>query len=395
MEENYRRPRLGRPMRQYLRAFARGVFGVCVVAVAVLALAWLFGREEQVRFRGIVDSGAENVGPVESARIVSIEVVPGQRVKAGDVLVRFDPTARLAEEAMNEVKIRESEQNATRYRENLEDARRRCRQMVREASVALEERRMERLREEAELAALDAEIARLKPLVEKKLVSELELTALRPKADALRKNVGGYEPLLRALEARLEQARFDQRELESQIAALDASGSATNATLAAALRRYEEVRHADPSVLKALSDGVVSQVFRRAGDTVPAGDAVVRLASSPDARFVTGMLAFDHLDDVHVGDELTVSRLVAPGRGAVPVAARARVETIDPEVLDFFDPMNTAPRSPVRGRKVRIRLMGEPAAFIPGETVLIEGTGAKGFVETVAQFLRLRRQKTS
>lgn len=390
MEKTYKRARLGRPFRQHLRRGARLVFGLCVMGVAVLALVWLFGREEQVRFRGIVDAGAENVGPVENARIVSIDVVPGQRVKAGDVLVRFDPTARLAEEALNEVKIRESEQNAARSREGLEDERRRCRQAVREASVALEERRMERLREEAELAALEAELARLKPLVERKLVSALELTALRPKADALRKTVGGYEPLLRALKARLEQAEADERELTAQLAAQAGSGAPTNATLAAALRRYEDVRRADPSVLKALSDGIVSQIFRRAGDTVPAGEAVVRLAALPEARFVTGMLAFDHLDDVHVGDELTVSRLVVPGRGGVPVTARARVETIDPEVLDFFDPMNTAPRSPVRGRKVRIRLTGGAEAFIPGESVLIEGTGATGLVEILAQFFRLR-----
>ena len=77
-------------MRQRLRAFVRVVCGAAVIVAAAAVLMWLFGRESEVRFRGIVDSGAENVGPVEAARIVSIEVEPGQRVKAGDVLVRFD-----------------------------------------------------------------------------------------------------------------------------------------------------------------------------------------------------------------------------------------------------------------------------------------------------------------
>lgn len=71
-------------MRQRLRAFLRVVCGVVVILAAAVVLMWLFGRESEVRFRGIVDSGAENVGPVESARIVSIEVEPGQRVKAGE-----------------------------------------------------------------------------------------------------------------------------------------------------------------------------------------------------------------------------------------------------------------------------------------------------------------------
>ena len=285
----------------------------------------------------------------------------------------------LAEEAMNEVKIREAEQSAVRFRENLRDAERASRKIVREAAVALEERRMERLRDEAELAGLDAEIARLMPLVEKKLVSELELTALRPKAEALRKTVGGYEPLLKALAARLEQAEADVKEIGEQIARYDAQPTTADGnSLSAALKRYEELQRADTSVLRALSDGVVSQVFRRAGDIVPAGEAIVRLASAPDARFVTGMLPAEFVDAVHVGDELVVSRL-AVGRNQ-PVLSKGRIETIDPEVLDFFDPMNPAPRVPVRGRKVRIRLLDEAGTLIPGESVLItQGRPGTGF----------------
>lgn len=378
MEKSFERPALKRPMRQRFRAFARLVCGLLVLAVSAYVLMWLFGRESAIAFRGIIDAGAENVGPIEAARIVSVEVVPGQRVKAGDVLVRFDPAARLAEAALNEVKIRECEQSANRFLENLRDAERRSRQLVRESSVALEERRMERLREEAELAGLDAEIARLKPLVEKKLVSELELTALRPKAEALRKTVRGYEPLLKALTERHEQAELDLKEIKAEIAACEAKQISTNATLAAALTRYEEIQRADTSMLKALADGVVSQVFRRAGDIVPAGEAIVRLASAPDARVVTGMLPAEFVDAVHVGDELVVSRLIQ-ARGT-PVTAMGKVQTIDPEVLDFFDPMNPAPRVPVRGRKVRIRLQGDASAFIPGESVLISQKKPEGFL---------------
>jgi len=377
MEKSYSRPALKRPMRQRFRAFARLVCGLLVLAGSAYVLMWLFGRESAVVFRGIVDAGAENVGPIEAARIVSIEVKPGQRVKAGDVLVRIDPAARLAEAALNEVKIRECEQSALRQRDNLREAERRGRQLVREASVALEERRMEKLREEAELAGLDAEMARLKPLVEKKLVSELEFTALRPKAEALRKTVVGYEPLLKALSERYEQAQVDLKEVQAELAAYDANHSSTNATLAAALLHYEEIQRADTSALKALADGVVSQVFRRQGDIVPAGEAVVRLASAPEQRFVTGMLPAEFVDAVHEGDELVVSR---PAMGHSPaVTAKGKVHTIDPEVLDFFDPMNPAPRVPVRGRKVRIRLVDDASIFIPGESVVISKPQAGGF----------------
>ena len=90
MDDVYRKPRLRRPLRQLVRAGMSAVFGLLVLVASALVLVWLFGREQEVRFHGIVDAGAENVGPVESARIVSVEVVPGQTVAAGDVLVRFD-----------------------------------------------------------------------------------------------------------------------------------------------------------------------------------------------------------------------------------------------------------------------------------------------------------------
>ena len=391
MDDVYRKPRLRRPLRQLVRAGMSAVFGLLVLVASALVLVWLFGREQEVRFHGIVDAGAENVGPVESARIVSVEVVPGQTVAAGDVLVRFDPTARLTELALNEVKIRECEQSAARFRADLQESARRSRQLVREASVALEECRMERLREEAELAGLEAEIARLTPLVRQKLVSELELTALRPKADALRRTVGGYEPLLGALAKRLEQAEENLREIRGQIVAIDARASETNATLLAALKRYEELQRTDASVLRALSNGVVSQVFRRAGDIVPEGEAIVRVAAAPDARTVTGMLPSDLLDTVHPGDELVVSRVPVAGRGTPAVTVPGRVAMVDPEVLDFFDPMNSAPRTPVRGRKVHIRLLGDAAAFIPGETVLIAGGGADGVFGGLDWLLEARK----
>ncbi len=386
MDESYQKPKLRRPLRQRVRAALRVLFGLAVLLAASLVLLWLFGHEEAVHFRGIVEAGAENVGPVESARIVSIEVVPGQSVKAGDVLVHFDPTVRLTEAALNEVKIRESEQGAKRFRAELRQEERRCRQLVREAAVALEERRMERLHEEAELAGLAAELARLEPLVRQKLVSALELTALRPKAEALRRTVKGYAPLLKALSERLEQAQEDLKDIGRQLTELDRAPASTNATLSAALKRYEELQSTDTSVLRAISDGVVSQVFRHAGDIVPAGEAVVRIASAPDARMVMGMLPAELLDAVHAGDLLMVSRVVAHGLGTPALTIPGRVEMIDPEVLDFFDPMNSAPRTPARGRKVRIRLVGDAKAFIPGETVLIANTKEKGVFDMVASF---------
>lgn len=358
MEKSYQKPRLVTPLRIRLRRLASLVCSILVLLVAAGVLVWLFNQEERVQICGIVDSGAENVAPLEAARIVSVEVVPGQPVKAGDVVVRFDSADRLMDEALTEMKIRDSEQK-------VQDEERRCRQLVCEAEVELAAKRMDQVREQAELIATEAEILRLKPLVERKLVSELELSALRPKAECLRRTVSAYSPLLEALSNRLEQARADlEGASERARSRMDGDLRSADAALFGAFKR-------DSSVLRAASDGVVSKVFRRPGDIVPAGEPVVRLAGSPDSRSVTGMLQMDRLDAVSVGDHVSVSRMAQSMSAGVQAPIEGVVEAIDLEVLDLFDPNNPAPKTPVRGRKVRIRLIGDASRYIPGETVLI------------------------
>ena len=359
MEASYRRPRLSVPFPVRLRRVFSILLALCVISAVTVVLLWLFNREKAVRFCGVVDSGAENIAPIETARITEVLVVPGQEVKAGDPIVSFDPAGRLMDEALTAVKIRDSESE-------IRQEARRLRQLVRDAEVELELKRMEQVREAAELEGYEAEIARLSPLVEKKIVSELELMALRPKADALRRIVGGYGPLLTALSNRLEQVRLDAARATVEIEArVKGDLQLADAALTATFKR-------DSCVLRAVSDGVVSQIFHHSGDIVMAGDPIVRLAKSTEnGCLVTGMLPVDRLEAVSVGDAVSVERLVLgvlnpSGEGCLGI-----VEAIDLEVLDFFDPNNPAPHTPARGRKVRIRLTGDASRFIPGESVLI------------------------
>lgn len=368
MEKVYQKPSLGTPLRIRLRRLFSVLCFLAILLAAAGVLAWLFDREERISFCGIVDSGAENVAPLEAARIVSVEVSPGQPVKAGDVVARFDSADSLLNEALTEMKIRDSESS-------LLDEERKCRQLVQEAEVELEVKRMEQVREKAELFGIEAEIARLKPLVERKLVSELELSALRPKADSLRRTSVAYQPLLAALSNRLEQARNDLEVVSERARSrIDGDLRSADAALFGAFKR-------DSAVLRAASDGIVSQVFRRSGDIVPAGEPVVRLTGSPDSRCVTGMLPMDRLDAVSVGDRVSVVRMSQTTMAAAQAPIEGVVEAIDLEVLDLFDPNNPAPKTPVRGRKVRIRLVGDAARYIPGEPVLITIAEGSGFLK--------------
>ena len=374
MEKSYTRPKLpGSPLMRR-RGLVRMLLAVAVLVAVPVVLLSLSSQEAKIRFNGVVESGAENVGPVEASRIIAIEVKQGQRVKKGDVLVRFDPTERLRDDSVNAVKIKEYEQNLAKRRETLSDSERKCRQLVREADVRLEECRMARVRDQSELDGYEAEIARLKPLVEKKLVSELELLSVRPKAAALTKIVSQYEPLEAALLRRFKAAEEDLASVIAEKAAAEKDIAVAADAVRDANLRSDELKDADPSVLRALQDGVVTMVFRRAGDIVAPGEPVLRISAETDGAYVTGMLPASMLDAVHVGDTLYITRFTIVASGQTPVPVAGQVEAIDSEVLDLFDPINPAPRVPVRGRKMRIRVTGDAGAFVPGEAVLLTDT---------------------
>lgn len=379
METSYTRPKLPGSARMRRRGLVRMLLAVVVLVAVPIVLLSLFSQEAKIRFNGVVESGAENVGPVEASRIIAIEVKQGQRVKKGDVLVRFDPTERLRDDSVNAVKIKEYEQNLAKRRETLSDSERKCRQLVREADVRLEECRMARVRDQSELDGYEAEIKRLKPLVEKKLVSELELLSLRPKAAALAKIVSQYEPLEAALQRRLKAAEEDLASVIAEKAAAEKDISVAADAVRDANLRSDELKDADPSVLRALQDGIVTMVFRRAGDIVAAGEPVLRISSETDGAYVTGMLPASMLDAVHAGDTLYITRFTIVASGQTPAPVAGVVEAIDSEVLDLFDPINPAPRVPVRGRKMRIRVTGDPTAFVPGEAVLLTDTAPGAF----------------
>ena len=183
MTSEYKRKTMRVPMRVRLRRLMRVWFLLLILGLIPVLLAFLMQDPVADRFTGLVEAESETVGPVDTARILSIEVQPGQRVTAGDVLVRLDPADRALDLAMQETRLMDYQQNllrdeqgVQRYQQTLRESERRSQQAMQEAAVALETEKMNRARDEAELTGLKTEITRLQPLVDKRLVSEIELS---------------------------------------------------------------------------------------------------------------------------------------------------------------------------------------------------------------------------
>jgi len=377
------------PFRLALKRLIRICFLLLVLCLIPFFLWFQTQNPEDYRFNGMVESEAETVGPIDTVRILSIDVQPGQPVKAGDVLVRLDPADRALDLALNEARLKNYEQDLlryqqdiARYRQNLQDSERRCRQAVREAEIALETERMNRARDAAELAGLQAEIKRLQPLIDRRLVSETELSRLRPAAAALETKVAEYAALITALEKQHALAVEDLNEVKALLAETAEKGTDADPILTTLRQAIETCRKAaanDPSVLRATRSGVVSRVLRQPGDVVAGGEPVVRVAAS-SALYITGMLTQRQLQNLKVGDTLAVTRTASTVRRA---PLRAQVEMIEPEVMDLLDPFNPVPRFPLRGRRVRMRVLDENNGLVPGETVTLESERRETWLEGV------------
>jgi membrane fusion protein (multidrug efflux system) len=375
------------PLRVYVRRLVNFCFLLAILALIPVFLSLQMKGASHLQFTGVVESESETVGAVEPSRILSIDVQPGQSVKPGDVLVRLDPADRAMDLALQAARLKDYEQNAlrydqgaARYRQTLEESERRCRQALQEAAVELETEKMNLARDEAELAGLKAEIQRLQPLIDKRLVSEVELSSIRPKAQALEQTIQRYSPLIGALQRRHEAAGKDLLEVQSLLAA------ATKETLANPLKdslqqaeqACAQAAKSEPSVLRASRAGVVSRIQRQPGDVVVAGEPIVRVASV-SSLYITGLLTQSQLASIAPGEKLAVRRMT----GSVRTTFAAQVESVEPEVLDLLDPFNPSPRFPMRGRRVRLRLLDEAPQLVPGEAVTFHQTGQESWLDTV------------
>jgi len=368
------------PLRVHLRRIVRVWLMMLILGLIPVFLSFLMQDPSVNRLTGVVEAESETVGSVATARILSIEVQPGQRVNAGDVLVRLDPADRALYLAMEESRLLDYQQNQTRYKQALQESERHGHQVAQEASVALETEKMNRARDEAELAGLKAEIARLQPMIDKRLVSEVELSSLRPKAQALEQTVTRYAPLIDALQKRYDQAIRDLEEIRALLAATDAAPhpDTAEAALQRVTQTFRQVAKTEPFVLRASRAGVVSRIQRQAGDVVPGGEPIVRVASS-SSLFITGMLMQNQFVGLKVGDKLRVAR---PGLNKAGFLT-AQVETIDPEVMDLLDPFNPVPRFPTRGRHVRLRVLEADNTLVPGETVAMRSMQQVSLLDSV------------
>lgn len=342
---------------------ARQFWPLLVFVFFIVLASVLYNRGGKFRvMTGTAERMVENVAPLESARIASIHVKVGDRVKAGDVIAQLDTGIIDAENAVQKEQVFRAQLEAQLEQLTLE---RQFSQALQSAEQALREAQMELRLNAVEHAALVKEIARLEPLLERKLVSAESLAAKQARESVLRETLELMPDHIAALEG-------DVRRAEKQMASATARMDDMRANLESATdARGEalellEVRR-EGYTLRARQDGVVAQVDHQPGDVVEPGGNIVSLLIQGPVR-VVGFLPESDLSAVTIGTPATIYPTVSlRDSGVIP----GRVSQISPAVYSLPERVSPIRGQVVRGRQIVFEL-DKDVSLIPGETVSIE-----------------------
>jgi len=341
---------------------------------------------------GVIENIEEPLAPLETARLLKLHVVLGQRVKAGDVVAQMDTILIDADLAVERATAAEDGGSIGRYQEDMLQLVSRFETAVQDARAELEAEKQRRQREEAELQELKTLLAQREALLAKGHIREEDVSVLRPQIAALEHAVQAYPALIAVHETRLKETVEVRAEVnrwlqlqdgEDVSAAITRKTQLRSQIFQASLERAQSRK--EQYTLRATRDGRVSQIFFSEGTVVQAGNPVVELVAEKTNR-VIGFLPEPYVTRVKENDKALVWR-----RSGVGDRIQAVVVSVSPSVRGLPGRVTPVGGQPLRGRRVVFDLKREHE-FIPGETVRIkvdEPTLVPGAVGRILARLRL------
>ncbi len=370
MKQAYQRRNLSRHPRVMFSRVKQS-WPVLIWLLAVAGVGYLYLRADQFSdMSGVVVAVVEPVAPLQTGRLLSLEVSLGQRVKAGDTLAVMDASLLNARLSIEEARIIEADQTVSGFEQGMMRLALDADAARREAELDLQKVKIAHEVQLAELAEMKREFERRKDLLAAGMDDASSVAALRPPIAALEKEIELHPSMKEAAQSRIDGARG---QLDALKASLEITGeTSVLETIKMRAKAQREVLRAsldkrllekNTYVLKARRDGVVSRIFSRPGDVIGAGDAILRLVSE-ESDSVEGFLPEHSVASLHIGQSV---KIVRPA-GAESVVAK--VTAIAPEIQTLPGRVSPIRNQPIRGRRIMFALDGEHS-LIPGETVRI------------------------
>ncbi len=318
--------------------------------VAVVSM-YVSGDRESGDFQGIADTREAAVNCEKAVEIVKFHVVPGQEVKAGDLLAELDrPELNIR---INEIS-HELDEFRNRRVSNVEQIRARLRQL--EA-------------EKAEVAGrFDSEIERLSSRYDfnRKLAEGLE-SLVQEGASGKKQDAGS--PVRQAIDSLKKERRLalNRVEVEMQGLAKELEAPESPETIRAqGLEKELALLHKEKENLRIYSklDGVIGSVCFKQGEMVsPFAPILTIYTRTP--TFVKGFIHENLCNRAAVGAQIEVTSVAGTDRHAKGV-----VVGVGSRIVEYPARLRIRPENPVWGREVQIRI-SDRNEFLLGERVLL------------------------
>ena len=370
------------PLWRHPRVLARRILKSWPLFIWLTAIAfcvYLFiGSSRLSGIQGVVETVAEPVAPLETARLLNLHVAVGNRVAAGDLLATMDTSLFDARAALDESQLIEAESTVQSYQQSILEFVNDFESAIKDAMFELETERQAQQRDQAVLAVLRVELDRLEELRRRNLIGEQELARLRPEIAALEATVAAYPGLIAIHERRLQAALDDRAAMRSLLMAegqteLDVLSTIRDMREATAdvvrLIRERRFLQRQDYELRAHRNGVISAIFHAAGVVVSAGDPVLRLVVEKPER-VIGFLPEIYLGDMTPGQKVWVWR-----QSSDPEPLAGIVQSISPEIQGLPGRVSPIRGQTLRGRRLIVQVT-DPHSLVPGESVRVEGQTA-------------------
>lgn len=328
------------------------------VTVSVCAVLLYSNGGKYRVMSGTAERIVETIAPLEAARVVSVSMEVGDRVKAGDVIAQLDTSIIDAESAVLKERILQSRVESQLEQLTLErqfaSAQQKAEQELRDAEIEFKINTVEH-------EALLEEIARLEPLLDQQLIKMEALVSKRADERLLRETLRLAPENIRAHQTEVERAKLQQVSALERLAEMKVMVTAEEEAVNLLNIRREGY------TLRALQDGVISQVDRRAGDVVESGGAIASLLIDGPSRIV-GFLPESNLSSIAIGTPANIYPSVSIRETGV---VAAHVVQISPAVYSLPQRVSPIRGQVVRGRRITLAL-DDNVLLIPGETVSIE-----------------------
>ena len=305
-----------------------------VVSIVFVLLLTSSFHENTTHFFGIADNQEQSVSFQEPVKILDINVIEGQFVEQGMVLLRAERSSLKATKSQLNSQIEELGAQQTESKVKIE------------AEVAVL-----RAQEKAEIARLDMQIAELHSRQQQNINLYKNILGSMPKAQT-------PDPLQTQIGFLYKQKGLISRSIQAQINSLAEKGNASKEPISIRKKQImdnlDEInRQQDELTIKADFSGRIGSINHKRGERIAAFGPILTVYGLYP-KLIKGYIHENVSNDVKIGQKVWIYSLSSNNNQDIPV--EGIVKSLGTRIVEYPERLKKNPLVKSWGREVNIRL---------------------------------------